>query len=543
MSKNLESYWLKNYPEGVPYNLDYPEKTMHQILEKAASDFPARTAVTFAHLEIPYAMLVGMVDKMATALYNLGVRKGDRVALMAPNCPQYIVGYFSIQKAGGVVVQVNPMYVERELEHILNDSGAEIIIAFDQFYPRIKNVRDLTPLKNIILFSLGEPAVKDEEGVLKAEELLAATEAKPPAIKFDVVNDLAVLQYTGGTTGVSKGAMLTHRNVVANALQVTAWFRGCEYGAEKVLCALPFFHSYGMTTCMNFGIANAATLIVVPRFEINSLMQTIDKYQPTLFPGVPTMYIAVNNFPEIAKYNVKSIKYCISGSAPLPVEVAQKFEEITGGNLVEGFGLSETSPVTHCNPMIGNRKAGSIGLPFPDTLCKIADLETGEKILPPGEIGELCIKGPQVMRGYWNMPEESAKTLRDGWIYTGDIAKMDEDGYFYIVDRKKDMIIAGGFNVYPRDIEEVLFEHPKVLEAVAAGVPDPYRGETVKAFVVLKEGMEATEQEIIDYCRSKLAAYKVPKLVEFRPELPKTIVGKVLRRILRDEEITKQKQG
>jgi long-chain acyl-CoA synthetase len=335
--------------------------------------------------------------------------------------------------------------------------------------------------------------------------------------------------------------MLTHRNIVANALQVTEWFKGCNYGEERVLCILPFFHSYGMTCCVNFAIANAAAMIVLPRFEIQAVMQAIDKYQPTIFPGVPTMYIGVINYPDISKVNVKSIKYCISGSAPLPVEVSQKFEELTGGCLVEGYGLSETSPVTHCNPMIGLRKAGSIGQPLPDTLCKIADLESGDKVLPPGEIGELCIAGPQVMKGYWNMPEETARTLRDGWVYTGDIAKMDEDGYFYIVDRKKDMIIAGGFNVYPRDVEEVLFEHPKVMEAVVAGVPDPYRGETVKAFIVLKEGTEATEEEIIGYCKGRLAAYKVPRAVEFRKELPKTMVGKVLRRLLREEEIHKQK--
>ncbi len=536
-----EKLWLKNYPQGIKDKLDYPDKTMPQLLEKAAADFPGRTAVVFAHLEIPYAMLKVLVDKMATALFNLGVRKGDRIALMAPNCPQYIVGFYAIQKAGGVVVQVNPMYVERELEHILNDSGAEIIVAFDQFYPRIKNVRGITPLKHVVLFSLGQPAAEGETGVLKAEELLATTEANPPQVEFDVLNDLAVLQYTGGTTGVSKGAMLTHRNIVANALQVTEWFQGCNYGGEVVLSVLPFFHSYGMTTCVNFGIANAATLVALPRFEIDSLLQAIDKYKPTLFPGVPTMYIAVNNHPEISKYDVKSIKYCISGSASLPVEVAQKFEALTGGCLVEGYGLSETSPVTHCNAMIGLRKAGSIGMPVSDTVCKIMDLETGQIELPPGEIGELCISGPQVMKGYWNMPEETAKTLVDGWLYTGDIAKMDEDGYFYIVDRKKDMVIAGGFNIYPRDVEEVLFEHPKVQEAVVAGVPDTYRGETVKAYIVLKEGMESTEQEIIAFCRGKLAAYKVPKLVEFRKELPKTIVGKVLRRFLREEEIKKQK--
>ncbi|MFZ5645183.1 MAG: long-chain-fatty-acid--CoA ligase [Bacillota bacterium] len=536
-----EKVWLKSYPKGVRSSLEYPDKTIPDFLDEAASRLPNRTAMVFAGLELSYLMLKGMVDKAATALYDLGVRKGDRVALMTPNCPQYVVAFCAIQKIGGVVVQVNPMYVERELDHILNDSGAEVFIAYDQFYPRIKNVRDVTPLKKVLLFSLGPALDVEGEDVLKIESLLASTPAQPPKVDIDPVNDLAILQYTGGTTGVSKGAMLTHRNIVANALQVTEWFQGCQYGEEKVLSILPFFHVYGMTTCVNFGIANAATLIIQPKFEIEAVMQAIDKYQPTLFPGVPTMYIGVINYPGVANINLKSIKYCLSGSAPLPVEVTHRFEELTGGYLVEGFGLSETSPVTNCNPLIGGRKVGSVGIPFPDTTCKIVDLETGEKELPPGEAGELIITGPQAMKGYWNMPDETAKTLKNGWIYTGDIAKMDEEGYFYIVDRKKDMIIAGGFNIYPRDVEEVLFENPKVQEAVVAGVPDPYRGETVKAFIVLKEGQEATEEEIISYCKSKLASFKVPKLVEFRKELPKTAVGKVLRRFLREEEMKKQK--
>ncbi|MHB8158122.1 MAG: long-chain-fatty-acid--CoA ligase [Desulfocucumaceae bacterium] len=533
--------WLEKYPEGIRPSLDYPDMTMPDYLAKAAGLLPDRMAIAFAGLELSYQVLQIMVDKAATALTGLGVVKGDRVAIMTPNCPQYIVSFYAVMKIGGVVVQVNPMYVERELEHILNDSGAKVFIAYDQFYPRIKNVRAVTSLEKVLLFSLGAPLDVAGEDVLKVEALLAETPPQPPKVAIDVVNDLAVLQYTGGTTGVSKGAMLTHRNIVANALQVTEWFNGCKYGGESVLSALPFFHSYGMTTCINFGIANAATLVVIPRFEIESVVQAIDKYQPTLFPGVPTMYIGVINYPNIASINVKSIKFCLSGSAPLPVEVTQKFEELTGGYLVEGFGLSETSPVTHCNPTVGVRKVGSIGLPLSDTVCKIVDLETGEKEVPPGEIGELCITGPQVMKGYWNMPEETAKTLKDGWVYTGDIAKMDEDGYFYIVDRKKDMIIAGGFNIYPRDVEEVLFEHPKVMEAVVAGVPDPYRGETVKAFIVLREGQEATSEEMIEYCKSKLAAYKVPRAIEFRSELPKTVVGKVLRRTLREEELNKQK--
>ncbi|MFZ5597078.1 MAG: long-chain-fatty-acid--CoA ligase [Bacillota bacterium] len=537
----MEKIWLKSYPEGVSPELEYPNMTMPDFLEKAAAQLPDRTAIIFMGVEFSYQMLSVMVDKAATALDALGVKKGDRVALMAPNCPQYIIAFYAIQKIGAVVVQVNPMYMERELEHILNDSGAKVIIAYDQFYSRIKNVRDVTPLEKVLLFSLGQAMDVGGEDVVKVEDLLASTQPQPPKVDIDVINDVAVFQYTGGTTGVSKGAMLTHRNIVANALQVAAWNPDLKYGDEVFLCVLPFFHSYGMTMCVNLGIYEAATLVVLPKFELGEVMKVIDKYHPTQFSGVPTMYIGVINHPDVDKINLKSIKACISGSAPLPIEVVQKFEELTGGYLVEGFGLSEASPVTHCNPLKGTRKVGSIGLPMPDTVCKIMDLETGEREMPPGETGELCITGPQVMKGYWNMPEETAKTLKNGWLYTGDIAKMDEDGYFYIVDRKKDMIIAGGFNIYPRDVEEVLFEHPKVMEAVVAGVSDPYRGETVKAFVVLKEGQQATEEEIISYCKSKLAAYKVPRLVEFRKELPKTAVGKVLRRFLREEDMKKQK--
>lgn len=536
----LRERWLKNYPPGIPASLEYPNKTMPDFLAEAAEKCPQRTALIFAGVQIPYAMLHTLVEKTALALYNLGVRKGDRVALMAPNCPQYVVGFLAIQKIGAVVAQVNPMYVERELEHLLNDSGARVIIAYDAFYQRIANVQEVTPLEHVIVFSLGQPVPGIPDDVWRADQLAISAQGQLPDVEIDPVNDLAVLQYTGGTTGISKGAMLTHRNIVANALQVTAWFNGCRYGEETVLSVLPFFHSYGMTTCVNFGIVNAATLVILPRFEIEALMQAINTYKPTLFPGVPTMYIAVNNYPQLAQYDVRSIRYCISGSAPLPVEVAQKFEELTGGCLVEGYGLSETSPVTHCNAMLGQRKVGSIGMPLPDTLARVVDLETGTRTLPPGEAGELCIKGPQVMKGYWNMPEETALALRNGWFYTGDIAKMDEDGFFYIVDRKKDMIIAGGFNIYPREIEEVLFEHPAVREAVVAGVPDRYRGETVKAYIVLKEGASLTEEDVIAYCRSKLAAYKVPRLVEFRAELPKTAVGKVLRRFLREEEAQKQ---
>ncbi|HED23858.1 MAG TPA: long-chain fatty acid--CoA ligase, partial [Firmicutes bacterium] len=364
---------------------------------------------------------------------------------------------------------------------------------------------------------------------------------KAPDVEVSA-DDRALFLYTGGTTGRSKGAVLLHRNLVANMFQVKSWCTDYTEGKETILGVLPFFHSYGLTTVLNLGLMNGAKLVLQPRFVLADVLKAIDKQKPTLFPGVPTMYVAINNAPDLQKYDVKSIRVCISGAAPLPVEVQKVFEQNTGGKLVEGYGLSETSPVTHANPVYGKRKPGSIGLPVPDTEYKIVDVETGEKDMPVGEIGELCIRGPQVMEGYLNMPDETAESLRDGWFYTGDIAKADEEGYTYIVDRKKDMVIAGGFNIYPRDVEEVLFAHPKIMEAAVAGITDPYRGETLKAYVVLNAGETMTEEEVIDYCKENLAKYKVPKLVEFRKELPKTMIGKVLRRMLKEEEEKKMKE-
>lgn len=540
MSFSLERPWFKFYDPDVKRCLDYPENSIiSDFIAKSAADFPQKPAIIFMGNEISYQLLDIYVNKVAAALSSLGVKKGDRVAIMAPNCPQYIISFHGVLRAGAIVVQVNPMYVERELEHILNDSGAETIIAFEAFYQRIKAVKEVTSLKNVILFQFGQPAGEYSGEAQDFNNFLASATGDPPKFNFNVTQDVAVLQYTGGTTGVSKGAVLTHRNILANALQASTWVKAV-YGNEILLTIVPMFHSYGMSSGMNYSIYNAATNVLLPRFEINEVLETIDKYKPTVFPGVPTMYIAIINHPEVSKFDISSINYCICGSATLPAQVSHKFHQLTGGKLVEGYGLSETSPSTHCQPLNGVQKEGSIGLPFPDVDAKIVDLETGARELPPNEIGELIVKGPNAMKGYWNMPEETANTLRDGWIYTGDIAKMDEDGYFFIIDRKKDMVIVGGFNVYPRDIEEVLFEHSKVQEAVVVGVPDLYRGEAVKAFIVLKEGVAATQEDIISFCKQKLAAYKVPKSVEFRDQLPKTIVGKVLRRCLRDEELTKQ---
>ncbi|MHB8758418.1 MAG: long-chain-fatty-acid--CoA ligase [Bacillota bacterium] len=558
--------WVKSYEPEVPPTLEYPQVPIYQFVYDSAAKRPSGDAIIFFNRKFSYSWLKNQIDRFATALAARGVKKGDRVALMLPNCPQIVIGYYGALRLGAVVVLTNPMYVEREIEHQMNDSGAETIVALDHFWPRLAKVKDKTPLKNIIITGMADympfplsalypvkakrdklvVGVQPGSGAIAFKQILSTTGATPPAVTHDLANDVAVLQYTGGTTGPSKGAMLTHKNLVSNVKQCSAWFHKSRYGEEVMLGALPLFHSYGMTSVMNQATFLGSSMVLLPRFVVKDVLDNIQKHKATIFCGAPTMYVACNNYPEIKKYNLKSIESCVSGSAALMAETQNKFQGITGGRLVEGYGLSETSPVTHTNPIWGKSKIGSIGLPIPDTDSRIVDLETGEKELAPGEIGELCIRGPQVMKGYWNKPEETAKTLKDGWLHTGDIAKMDEEGYFYIVDRKKDMIIAGGFNIYPRDVEEVLFEYPKVLEAAVAGIPDPYRGETVKAYVVLKPGETATEEEIIAFCRERMAAFKAPRMVEFRASLPKTMVGKVLRRVLVEEEkakLAKESEG
>ncbi|RLC80455.1 MAG: long-chain fatty acid--CoA ligase [Chloroflexi bacterium] len=561
----MERPWFKFYEPKVPQSIAYPSIPLYRFLDDTAAKYPDRVATVFGGkvgkfylgAQLTYKRLKEAADRFATALQALGIKKGDKLSLHLPNCPQFIIAYYGAIKAGAIVVPTNPLYVEREIEHQFNDAGVETVVTLTRFYPLIRSVKPRTSLKNIIVTNIKEYfppllrllftlAVEKKEGhrlegeivegTYMFQDLLSKHQPNPRPVDIDP-EEVAVLLYTGGTTGVPKGAMLTHRNLVANTLQVRSWLTDVEEGKEVTLCALPFFHSYGMTVAMNFAINAAATMVLMPNpRDIDEMLILIDKYKVSVFPGVPTMYVAINNHPDTPRYNIRSVRACISGAAPLPIEVKQKFEEITGGKLVEGYGLTEASPVTHCNPIYGVNKTGSIGIPFPDTDARIVDLETGTKELPPGEAGELAIKGPQVMKGYWNMPEETRMVLKDGWLLTGDIAKMDEDGYFYIVDRKKDMIIAGGYNIYPREVEEVLYQHPKVKEAVVAGVPDPYRGETVKAYIVLKEGETATEEEIIEFCRKNLAKYKVPKMVEFRSELPKSTVGKLLRRVLVEEE-------
>ncbi|MBU8916680.1 AMP-binding protein [Bacillus sp. FJAT-29953] len=553
--------WLKNYPKEVPATLEYSTEPVHKYLEVTAKKFPDKVALHFMGKELTFKQLYEDAQSFAGYLQaNLGVQKGDRVAIMLPNSPQNVICFFGILIAGGVVVETNPLYTERELEHQMNDSGAKVIVTMDILYPRVAKVMPRTDLKHIIVTAIKDflpfpknlvypyiqkkqygivVNVKHEGSTHLLTEVLKQKKKKLMEYDINIDEDIALLQYTGGTTGVAKGVMLTHKNVNANTTMNQAWVFKAQPAKEVILGILPFFHVFGLTTVMILSVKMAAKLILMPKFDALETLKAIQKHRVTLFPGAPTIFIGLLKHPDLKKYDLSSIEACISGSAPLPHEVQEKFEAITGGKLVEGYGLSEASPVTHSNFLWGAvRVKGSIGVPYPDTDSKIVSSETEEE-MPAGEIGELIIKGPQVMKGYWNRPEETAQTIKDGWLHTGDLGYMDENGYFYVVDRKKDMIIAGGFNIYPREIEEVLYQHPDVVEAVVAGVPDPYRGETVKAYIVLKEGVTVTAEEMNKYARKFLTAYKVPRLYEFRSELPKTAVGKILRRMLVDEEIKK----
>ena len=561
----MDKPWLAHYEKGVRASLEYPAVPMHYFLEQSASKYPENPVTIYGNgskldAKLTFRELNEHVNRLANALTQMGVKKGDRVALYLPNCPQYVIGYYATLKIGAIVGPNNPLYVPRELEFQVNDSGAETIICLSRFYPNVRKIRANTKLRNVIVANAKEYfspilkllftlAMEKKEGHRQTldpgdrwfQDVLASAPATKPNVEVRP-EDTAVLLYTGGTTGVPKAAEITHKNLVANTVQCKEWIHEAQEGREVILTALPLYHSYAMTTCLNFAmyIASAMVLIPNPR-DLESVLKAIDLHKPTMFPGVPTMYTAINNYPELSKYNVKSIRACMSGASGLPVEVQKRFHDLTGANLVEGYGLSEATPVTNCNPIFGENRIGTIGLPWPDTVAKIMDIDTGTKEMPVGESGELVIQGPQVMKGYWNRPDETAKTLRGGWLYTGDIAKMDADGYFQIVDRKKDMIIVGGFNVYPRDVEEVLYQHPKVLEAVVAGIPDPKSGERVKAYIVLKPGQTATIEEIKAYCHENLTGYKRPHDIEFRDSLPKTMVGKILRRQLVDEE--KKKAG
>ncbi|MEW6324394.1 MAG: long-chain fatty acid--CoA ligase [Nitrospirota bacterium] len=552
--------WSTAYEPEVAPRLDYPEEPLHEFLTASARRFPKQTAIYFYGKKLSYRATAAAAARCANALRALGVRPGDRVAVMLPNSPQAVIAYYGALMAGAVVVQMNPLYVEREIEFQLADSGAETMITLDLFYPRVQSVKSKTPLKRIVVTGVRDylpvplkwlypfkakregqwVEVPPADGVHQWTALLDRASDQAPAVTVGP-DDLALLQYTGGTTGTPKGVMLTHRNLVANVVQCHGWMPSLREGREVFLGVIPFFHVYGMSSCMNLAVKIGAMLVLLPKFKTDEVLSAIQKRRVTIFMGVQAMYVAINNHPKVSRCDLSSVRICISGAGPLHAEVQERFEQLTKGKLVEGYGLTESAPVTHANPIFGKRKKGSIGIPLPDTDARIVDAETGARELEAEQVGELVVRGPQVMRGYWNRPDETAGVLRDGWLYTGDLGRMDRDGYFYIVDRKKDMIKTRGENVYPREVEEALFRHPKVKEAVVVGLPESFSVEVIKAYIVLKEGDVSTPQEIIAFCAKELAKYKVPKFVEFRSELPKTMVGKVLRRQLLEEEMQKMR--
>jgi len=564
----MEKPWFKYYDEGVSATFDYPRIPLDRLLVDSAAKHPEHTAIIFGAMvgqrlmdaRFTYRQLDEATDRFAAGLERLGVGKGDRVAIMLPNCPQFIIAAYATWRLGGIVVCCNPLYVAREVEHLVNDSGAETFVVMSQLYERVKSVRARTGLKRVVVTNIKEYF----PGVLKL--LFTLAKEKKEGHKVDISGDadtywfqavmkgaadgprpveidpgeVSTLIYTGGTTGGPKGAQLTHFNLVSNAVILNIWAKSRE--AEDVMLAvMPYFHSYGLTVGMNVPIANAATIVQIPNpRDMVHVLKSIETHGATYYPGVPTMFVGLLNFPQRDEYTLTSLRFAVSAAAPLAPETQDQFQAVTGGKMLQAYGLTETSPCATMEP-INRPKPHSIGVPLPDTDLKIVDADTGTQELAVGEIGEIIVKGPQVMKGYWNLPTETENALRvgpdgqPGWFYSGDIGFMDEDGYFHISDRKKDIIIAGGYNIYPTDVEAVLFEHPAVKEAAVIGVPDEVLGEKVKAFVVLKEGETATEEALIAFCRERMAAYRVPRTVEFRDDLPKSIIGKVLRRELREE--------
>ena len=559
--------WLAHYDKGVPQTIEYPKVPLFHFLEEAARKYPDRACTIFNGAVISYRDVNKMADSIAAALVDMGVKKGDRVGMFMPNIPQFVPAYFGILKAGGVVVAVNPTYPVEEILIPVNDAGIEVMFCMSRFYDKLKEVRAKSGLKKIIVTNIKEalpPVLRllftlakekkegDKVDALDANDawmpdlLMKYANASKPNIDIQP-DDTALFQYSGGTTGVPKGAVAMHRNIVANTLQIKSWMTGLDEGKEVVLMGIPLFHVYGMVAGMNFAMSGGASMVMIPNArDFKDVLENISKHKATIFPGVPLLYNALNNHPDVkaGKYDLSSIKACISGSAALMRETKEEFERLTGGKVFEGFGMSEAPTAVSCNPLNGVNKTGSIGMPLPDVDMKLINLDDGETEVPFGEIGEIVVNGPQVMKGYHNMPTETANSLRqlkDGktWLFTGDIARMDEDGYFYIVDRKKELIKPGGFQVWPREVEEAIMDHPKVLEVGVGGIPDPKSGETVKAWVVVKPGESLTEDELKEFCKGKLAPYKVPRFIEFRSELPKTTVGKILRR----ELVRQHKEG
>jgi len=561
-----ERIWHKSYDDGIPPEMKFEPLVLPDLLNQAAGNFPESAAIHFLNRTMTYAELEDHVARLATALSRLGVTKDSKVAVHLPNVPQTVIAVSAILRLGAQTVMTNPLYAAPEIEHQWNDAGCETAVVAGFLYDRlIRDIRPKIPVKNFIVASIPEylrfplkqlaplklkkadpplhVKIKPESGVHIFADLIENTPAEPLAATI-AFEDLAMLQYTGGTTGVAKGAMLTHANISCNVQQISKWFPDTNVGREVIMAALPFFHIFGFTICMMFAQKIGASLVLVPNpRDIPQMIKGITKHKVTLFPAVPAMFNAINQHPGVAKVDLSSIKSCFSGSAPLPLPVLQQFENLTGCRIVEGFGLTESSPVTHVNPLGGVRKIGSVGIPVPNTDAKVVDADTGRNEVEAGQEGELIIRGPQIMKGYWNRLDETKQVIRNNWLYTGDLAALDEDGYCMIVGRKKDMIITSGFNVFPDEVDRELVGHHAVLEACTIGIPDPNRGEVVKSFVVLNPDDTATEKELRNYLRERIARYKVPRVVEFRTELPKSSMMKLLRRTLRDEELKSMSQA
>jgi long-chain acyl-CoA synthetase len=539
--------WLDHYDYWVPQHTNYPRRPLYEILRRAAAEGYDLPALSFLGADMTFGTLKALVDRLATAMALRGIVKGDRVGVMLPNCPQYPIAVFAVLRLGAIVVNVNPAYTAPEAEFILRDSGLSALVTLDRLAPLAIALKPKCALATIIVTSTTEyspeaNAPDAADGVVRLADLIAeGTNVDLPRVQIDPDEDIAVLQYTGGTTGVPKAAMLTHRNIFANTIQTELWHhRSIERGRDRFLLVIPYFHIYGLTVGMMRGIWQGARQILIPKYDVEMVLAALRDYQPTYFPAVPTIYVSLLNHPRLREFNLDRICTYNSGSAPIAMDVLEQFERAINVPLNQGYGLSEASPVTHSTPHLAKRKPESIGLPMPDTDVKIVDLETGTRELAPGEEGELCVSGPQVMKGYWNRPDETAIALRTDangvvWLHTGDVARLDEDGFTYIVQRKKDMIIVDGYNVYPSEVEAALHSHPAVMEAAAIGVPDAYHGEVIRAAVVLKPHQSVTADQLKAHCASRLAEYKRPRTIEIRENLPKSTVGKVLYTKLRAE--------
>ena len=554
----MEKIWHKFYDEIVPKNLDYPQVSVSELLDKTALKFPRQTALIFFGNKISYIELQSIVNRIASALADIGTKKGDRIALILPNCVEFVVVYFAALKIGAIVVPTNPIYSHREMEFQLKDCGAETAVILDVLYNKYKDVLAGSPVKKCIITSIKDflplakglifpikmwlehvnHKVEEKEGLFLFKNLMNEYGEMSKPVSIDM-EDIALLQYTGGTTGVSKGVMLTHRNLVANAYQGRLWVPVLKDGQEKVLLVLPLFHIFALTVGLNISVLLGASIILLPQFKIKEVFKSLENYKVTYLPAVPSLFVIINNSPLIKKYKLSSLRLCLSGGAALPTEVLEKFEKKTSSKIYEGYGLSEASPMTHANPISANRKKGTIGLPLPGTDVKIVRGTLFEKSQAPEHEGELLVSGPQVMKGYWNRPDETKKILNKGWLHTGDIAKTDKQGFYKIIDRKKEMILVGGNNVYPTEIEKILYEKTEIQEAAVIGLPDKSRGEYIKAFVVLKKGASLKEEDVINYCKENLSHIKVPRKVEFRNELPKSLIGKILKRVLQEKELKK----